>query len=609
MVQQATWIVIYFALSCPESYRMTMHNHEMYYALVDNDVAGLAAAFDHYAADLYAYCQSQLAEPADAADAVHDTFVIAASKITKLSEPDRLRSWLFAVTRNECHSRVQAGISVAAEMTYDSISLAGTSLEVQLRALVWAALARLEPVERELIELNLRHELQGADLADTLGVPRNQAQALAKRARSRFTRLLGVPLVAWPARDLCQDMAGILDGWDGRLTVRLRKRLASHIRRCPVCGRIRRPEIDPAMMLTMLSVPALPGHLREQVLLLAGDISPDSVAFPGGVAHRMKSFGANGFAVQVTKPSGSRLPGSYVLAGSAVAALVLLGGVILLASHIASHSGQPAAFESPRVAVTALPQANGFTKPLLVARSGSPASVTAPAPRGSITASSNGQFSANQPYSYSPTPTTAPTTILLPPTTAAPTTAAPTTAAPTTAAPTTAAPTTAAPTTAAPTTAAPTTAAPTTAAPTTAAPTDAQHPRPWRPPRQHLRPWRPPRQHLRPWRPPRQHLRPWRPRPWRPPRQRLRPWRPRPRGCSRGSSVLPLIKLPLYAAASYRRPAGASAWSAEVGGTGNQQVPVCNQLRAHLARGVALRGRGVLTIWAAGQPGVPGPVR
>jgi RNA polymerase sigma factor (sigma-70 family) len=473
MVQQVTWIVMCFAQSCLESYRITMHNHEMYYALVDNDVAGLAAAFDHYAADLYAYCQSQLAEPADAADAVHDTFVIAASKITKLSEPDRLRSWLFAVTRNECHSRVQAGISVPAAMTYDSISLAGTSLEVQLRALVWAALARLEPVERELIELNLRHELQGADLADTLGVPRSQAQALAKRARSRFTRLLAVPLVAWPARDLCQDMAGILDSWDGRLTGRLRRRLASHIRRCPVCGRIKRPEINPAVMLTMLPAPALPGHLREQVLLLAGDISPDSVAFPGGVTHRMKSFGANGFAVQVTKPSGSRLPGSYVLAGSAVAALVLLGGGMLLASHMASHSGQPAAFESPRVTVTALPQANGFTKPLLVARSGSPASVTAPTRSSSKTASSNGQSSAYQPYSYSPTPTTAPTTILPPPTTAAPTTAAPTTAAPTTAAPTTAAPTTAAPTTAAPTTAAPTTAAPTTAAPTTAAPTTA----------------------------------------------------------------------------------------------------------------------------------------
>jgi RNA polymerase sigma factor (sigma-70 family) len=473
MVQQATWIVMYFAQSSPESYRIAMHNHEMYYALVDNDVAGLAAAFDHYAADLYAYSRSQLAEPADAADAVHDTFVIAASKITKLSEPDRLRSWLFAVTRNECHSRVQAGISVAAEMTYDSVSLAGTSLEVQLRALVWAALARLEPMERELIELNLRHELEGADLADTLGVPRSQAQALAKRACSRFTRLLAVPLVAWPARDLCQDMAGILDGWDGRLTGRLRKRLTSHIRRCPVCGRIRRPEINPAMMLTMLSAPALPGHLREQVLLLAGDISPDSVAFPGGVTHRMKSFGANGFAVQVTKPSGSRLPGSYVLAGSAVAVLVLLGGGALLASHVASHSGQPTAFESPRATVTALPQANEFTKPLLIARAGSPASVTAPAPSHSTTASSNGQSLANQPYSYSPTPTTAPTTILLPPTTAAPTTAAPTTAAPTTAAPTTAAPTTAAPTTAAPTTAAPTTAAPTTAAPTTAAPTTA----------------------------------------------------------------------------------------------------------------------------------------
>ena len=471
MVQQETWIVVHFAQSRPESYRMTMYDHEMFYALVDNDVAGLAAAFDHYAEGLYAYCRSQLAEPADAADAVHDTFVIAAAKITKLSEPDRLRSWLFAVARNECHSRVQAGVSAAAEMTYDSISLEGTSREVELRALVWAALARLEPVERELIELNLRHELQGADLADTLGVPHSQAQALAKRARSRFMRLLGVLLVAWPARDLCQGMAGILDSWDGTLTVRLRKRLTSHIRRCPVCGRIRRPEINPAMMLAMLPAPALPGQLREQVLLLAGDISPDSVAFPGRVTHRMESFGANGFAVQVTRPSGSRLPGSNVLAVGAVAAVVVLGGGIFLASHIASHSGQPTAFESPRAAVTALPQSNGSTKPLSVARSGSPASVAAPPPFGSITASSNGQSSANQPYSYSPTPTTAPTTILLLPTTAAPTTAAPTTAAPTTAAPTTAAPTTPAPTTAAPTTPAPTTAAPTTAAPTTPAPT------------------------------------------------------------------------------------------------------------------------------------------
>ena len=208
MVQQETWIVVHFAQSHPESYRMTMYDHEMFYALVDNDVAGLAAAFDHYAEGLYAYCRSQLAEPADAADAVHDTFVIAAAKITKLSEPDRLRSWLFAVARNECHSRVQAGVSAAAEMTYDSISLEGTSREIELRALVWAALTRLKPVERELIELNLRHELQGTDLADTLGVPHSQAQALAKRARTRFMRLLGVLLVAWPARDLCQGIAG-----------------------------------------------------------------------------------------------------------------------------------------------------------------------------------------------------------------------------------------------------------------------------------------------------------------------------------------------------------------------------------------------------------------
>src|SRR5258708_28624530 len=90
------------------------HDREIVAAILAGDPAGLAAAYDHYASALYTYCRSLLTEPADAADAVQDTFVVAASKLAGLREPDRLRPWLYAVARNECHRRRRARPPAAA---------------------------------------------------------------------------------------------------------------------------------------------------------------------------------------------------------------------------------------------------------------------------------------------------------------------------------------------------------------------------------------------------------------------------------------------------------------------------------------------------------------
>jgi DNA-directed RNA polymerase specialized sigma24 family protein len=45
---------------------------------------------------------------ADAADAVQDTFVIAADRLADLREPDRLRAWLHAAARNVCLRKIKA---------------------------------------------------------------------------------------------------------------------------------------------------------------------------------------------------------------------------------------------------------------------------------------------------------------------------------------------------------------------------------------------------------------------------------------------------------------------------------------------------------------------
>ena len=71
-------------------------------AVVAGDEDGFAAAYDQYAASLYAYCHSVLPGAGAAAEAVLDTFLIAAAKLDGLRDPDRLGPWLHAVARNEC---------------------------------------------------------------------------------------------------------------------------------------------------------------------------------------------------------------------------------------------------------------------------------------------------------------------------------------------------------------------------------------------------------------------------------------------------------------------------------------------------------------------------
>jgi RNA polymerase sigma factor (sigma-70 family) len=451
-----------------------MLDREIVAGVARGNPGALAAAYDRYAGSLYGYCRSLLAEPADAADAVQHTFVIAAAKVSGLRERDRFRAWLFAVARNECHRQQRAGDSLvpldeAAEMT-DVADLGADAEQAELRDLVRAALSGLNPGEREIIELNLRHELAGDDLADVLGVPRNQAHALASRARSQFETSLGVLLVARSGREYCQALASILDGWDGELTVLIRKRVNRHIERCPVCGERKRRELSPAMLLGLLPVAMLPVGLREEAFRLVADVSPDAETYRAQVVGRAEPFDGTGFPTQFTSPPAPRWQGSYVLAAvAAVLALALLGAgsSLVLIVHgepsvsaaqgaVPGSAGKGARHDGGSVsgsAPTPAPRPGFPAAPLISPVSAGSSRSPVPAARQSTTPAAGHSTTAVPSTSKSTTP--APSTSAPAPSTSAP---APSTSAP---APSTSAP---APSTSAP---APSTSAP---APSTSAP-------------------------------------------------------------------------------------------------------------------------------------------
>jgi RNA polymerase sigma factor (sigma-70 family) len=122
-----------------------MEDPEVVAAIVAGDPAGLAEAYDRYAMPLYTYCRSILREPADAADAVQDTFLVATARLRDLRDRARLRSWLYAVARNECLRRLRAGAALSAleeasDVPAEAAEFGGAAERAEIGQLVRAAI-------------------------------------------------------------------------------------------------------------------------------------------------------------------------------------------------------------------------------------------------------------------------------------------------------------------------------------------------------------------------------------------------------------------------------------------------------------------------------------
>ncbi|MGD0062721.1 MAG: sigma-70 family RNA polymerase sigma factor [Streptosporangiaceae bacterium] len=336
-----------------------MEDPEVVAAIVAGDPAGLAAAYDRYAVPLYSYCRSMLHEPADAADAVQDTFLIAAAKLRGLRDPGKLRPWLYAVARNESLRRLRAARSTtaleeAADVASQSGSLGRQAERADLHKLVRQAIDGLNPRDRDVIELNLGHDLEGDELADALGVSRNHAHALLSRARNQLERALGALIVARTGQQACPELAALLANWDGQLTVLTRKRISRHIERCDSCGERKRRELTPALFAGATPLVAVLPGFRDQLLSTMSDRTPAGLAHRMGAANRAGPFGPTGFPKPLrplgVSPWHRTLQHSHAVVAGA-AASVVAAGVIAVLVISGAHSPSAAGAETTHGAV------------------------------------------------------------------------------------------------------------------------------------------------------------------------------------------------------------------------------------------------------------------
>jgi len=324
-----------------------MRDGEVGAAIAVGDPGGLAEAYDRYASGLYAYCRSLVREPGDAADAVQDTFVIAAAELAGLHDRQRLRPWLYAVARNECLRRSggAAGFGVPVDpgpgiTGTPAADVSGEAELVDLGTPLLAAASCLGAGERDLIQLRWQQGLDVAEIAAILGVSRNRAHALLSRAQDQLEDCLGALLVARTGGDHCAALGALLEHGDGQLTAVMRKRIDRHVRRCVMCARRRHRELVPALMfglapLAAAPVVAMPPGLRARVLRLANSGTPGAVAYRATVAQRTAPFRNHGFPKPIDPPGRqwrpSRQRQAGVAAGVAIAAAVAAATLLTLA--------------------------------------------------------------------------------------------------------------------------------------------------------------------------------------------------------------------------------------------------------------------------------------
>ena len=350
----------------PNRYGERMRDSELVASIVLGDPEGLAVAYDRYSGPLFGYCQSLLRQPEDAADAVQDTFVIAASKLGRLRDPERLRAWLFAVARNECLHRLKSRkdgptLDDLPEQPDESVDVGGEAERAESRALIRAAVAGLNDGERDVIN-QLWHGLEVPEVAMVLGVSRNHAHSLFSRARNQLEASVAVLLVGRSGRQDCAALDQLLQGWDGRLTAALRKRVGRHIDRCAVCSDRRRRQLEPALLLSLapgallglgaatggigslaggggLGQPvAPPAGLRASALHLAADPGPHAVAYRAAVGQGTRTFHIDGFPrpPQSWHPGLARMPHLPLsAAGGTVAAATATVVVLAVVPHAA----------------------------------------------------------------------------------------------------------------------------------------------------------------------------------------------------------------------------------------------------------------------------------
>ena len=159
------------------------------------DSEAYAGLVERYRDRLGRYATRMLGNPADAEEALQDSFVRGYRSLARCTDPDRFGAWMFGILVNRCRTYGARQARRNRVMVSDDYALARASVQHTEDAQAWRetierALERLPQDQREAFLLKHVEELSYDEMHNATGVSVPALKMRVLRAREELRRLL-----------------------------------------------------------------------------------------------------------------------------------------------------------------------------------------------------------------------------------------------------------------------------------------------------------------------------------------------------------------------------------------------------------------------------------
>jgi len=433
------------------------------------DREAFALLYDRYFERVYDFVRRTLRSDSDAADVTQEVFIKAMASIGTLANPAVFKSWLFTVARNLSISRIR-GRRETLSLDYGADAESDTTLadlvpdsdiggspedateQAEVAALVWQVARGLDPRQYTVLDLTVRQELSAEEMAEVLGVTRNNAYVMVNRTKAAFVQSTSDYLLYEDGRKHCPLL--IEDLSRAKVSVfspTARKVIDRHLKQCPRCAERKKKLPLPLSVFGAFAAAMPPAGLHERIrtTILETPVGSAPPPPPAGTA----GIGGGGRHIELR---GSSLMAGGIAAGMIVALmggcatyLALTGGggddlpaefaPVTTASEPVVATPTPADARAPQTSTattaatstaapsnTAMPPSPTVVSSTAVPQPATPTSTASPTSTPSPSATPSPTATQTRTPTITPTPTATPTstptpTVFVPPPTLVPT--------------------------------------------------------------------------------------------------------------------------------------------------------------------------------------------
>lgn len=317
-----------------------------------------AALYSRYFDPVYDFVARMTRNREEAADITQDTFLKAMNALGGLQKGASFKSWVFTIARNTALNRIEKSNRTrplafegedGEEVSFDVVDtdrFADPEEAAQASAvasLVWQAAAGLDPRQLSLLDLHLRQGLDSGEIADVLGVTKNNGYVMLNRLKKAVEEAIGAFIMFKDGRQYCGDLDAVLRKSDiDGMSPEVRKLVERHVAQCPGCQE-RKKKLAPLAAFAALGAIGAPAGAKAHMLEGLLQQWPGPSAPGGGSAGGGGTSGGAGGAAGAAGGGGGGLfggSGRFFKAGAALgSALVLLLVALLVPASPVSLTG------------------------------------------------------------------------------------------------------------------------------------------------------------------------------------------------------------------------------------------------------------------------------